>query len=171
MQTIALMMICLFAMVGARRMSRCCCDFLCLHCNTEETPTTIQIEFDGTVNNDCDECGDFNTTTFVLTADGDDGVLCFWQLGTPLPCDSEADLPVVCMIVAISGSPPSAIQFRLLVDNCVFGIGDTHSSTILLQHATAGDCSEVFLAQATSTTKTDHCTFDTVDITPQAPFL
>ena len=74
--------------MGGRRLSRCCCDELdpCPVCDLDTTPNTVNVEFTGMANSKCADCGDWNTTTFVLPR-----VLpCTWQLITGLPCDSWA---------------------------------------------------------------------------------
>ncbi len=73
----------------------CCCGPPlgddCQWCNTDTTPLQGQLTFENIENDSCTECGDYNTTTFLLTqVPGPFNNDCYWEVGQPLPCDGES---------------------------------------------------------------------------------
>lgn len=70
----------------------CCCDPVavpCAACNTDTTPIAVHVDFFNVENRDCSECGDFNTTTWIL--DQLIGTPCFFTYLSPLPCSGNND--------------------------------------------------------------------------------
>ena len=87
----ALMFSTLFlAMLVRMTAGRCCCVVElgndCATCDTDTTPLIYMCDFTGVVNDNCDECGDYNDTTWAL--EQQTGVFatgCAWDVESP-PC-------------------------------------------------------------------------------------
>jgi len=102
---------CLFlAMIVRMVIGRCCCnDSPCVNCDTNTTPSRVQLDFSGVVNNDCSDCGDYNTTSFIgVSAAGRrlglGGVICIYPFNGSLPCDAEASRPMCSIEFEYLGS-------------------------------------------------------------------
>lgn len=96
----------------------CCCnpclvdanDWCIDHCNSLTSSETWQITFDNVENDACSECGDFNTTTFLLAQDA--VFNCFWEWSGALPCDGEVS-PMLRIEFAI-GSPSTTYVINVI---------------------------------------------------------
>lgn len=71
----------------------CCCETSGVDCdsgcNTGKTPAQAQLTFANVENDSCTECGDFNTTTFIIDQDGINP--CLWIWTGAIPCDGETN--------------------------------------------------------------------------------
>lgn len=95
----------------------CCCDEVienpCDQCDTGTESVDMQLTFDSVSNDNCTNCGDFNTTTFILAHDEVEN-FCRWIWQGTIPCDGETN-PTCAIAFFANLGPFVPTAFRLTV--------------------------------------------------------
>ncbi len=137
----------------------CCCavpsvdtnDSCSSFCNTDWTPDTWQMTFDGVTNDNCSNCGDWNTTTFLLPFNS--GAPCLY-LSDPLDNpDCGTFFNGVCQIefVISSGQYGWSITRAITGGDCPLGGGRRAEATGSVSVTTPRNCADdVFTGQSVS---------------------